>query len=102
MRSRFHLMRRSALLALVCAVSAGCSRCGSSATRAAGAAADNLEASSAIATKDAAPNALDDLLHCTDARLGVSSKVQNPRDFAEHITDGKLDTAWNGKTGGRG
>jgi len=42
---------------------------------------------------------LDDLLHFTDAHLAVSSKVDNPRDFAEHIADGRLDTAWNGKSG---
>lgn len=44
-------------------------------------------------------SALDDLLHFTDARIGVSSKVDNPRDFAEHVADGRLDSAWNGKTG---
>ena len=56
--------------------------------------------SSAVAsTTRGAPSALDDLLHFTDARLGVSSKVDNPRDFAEHVADGRLDTAWNGKTG---
>lgn len=41
----------------------------------------------------------DDLLHSTDARLAVSSKVENPHDYPEHIADGRLDTAWNGKTG---
>ena len=90
------------LLLLSLSAAAGCSRCGSSET------ASTIDAdkpapssSAAITAKDGAPpaNALDDLLHFTDARLGVSSKVQNPRDFAEHIADGKLDTAWNGKTG---
>lgn len=46
-----------------------------------------------------APAKLDDLLHYTDAHLAVSSKVDNPRDLAEHIADGRLDTAWNGKSG---
>ena len=53
----------------------------------------------ASATGSPAAPALDDLLHFTDARIGVSSKVENPRDFAEHVADGRLDTAWNGKTG---
>src|SRR6187397_2286996 len=54
---------------------------------------------SSVAAPATAPAALDDLLHFTEARIGVSSKVDNPRDFAEHVADGKLDTAWNGKTG---
>jgi hypothetical protein len=62
------------------------------------AAADAAPASS-VAAHEAAPAALDDLLHFTDARIGVSSKVDNPRDFAEHVADGRLDSAWNGKTG---
>lgn len=34
----------------------------------------------ADAARAASATALDDLLHCTDARIGVSSKVDNPRD----------------------
>jgi hypothetical protein len=55
------------------------------------------QAAAAPAPADAAAP-LDDLLHFTDARIGVSSKVDNPRDLAEHVADGRLDTAWNGKT----
>lgn len=47
----------------------------------------------------ASQGALEDLLHFTDAHLAVSSKVDNPRDRAEHIADGLFETAWNGKTG---
>jgi hypothetical protein len=31
--------------------------------------------------------------------VAVSSNVDNPRDFPEHLVDGKEDTAWNGRTG---
>lgn len=40
-----------------------------------------------------------DLLAWTDAKVVVSSKVDNPHDFPEHLCDGKVETAWNGKTG---
>jgi hypothetical protein len=43
--------------------------------------------------------ALVDLLYRTRADVAVSSNVQNPRDYPEHLLDKKLDTAWNGKTG---
>lgn len=39
------------------------------------------------------------LLDIVPSKVAVSSAVQNPRDFPEHIVDGRLDTAWNGKTG---
>ena len=39
------------------------------------------------------------LLHHTDAEITLSSRVDNPRDFPEHLVDGKPSTAWNGKTG---
>src|SRR4051794_15418120 len=39
------------------------------------------------------------LLAWTDSRIAVSSTVDNPRDFPEHLIDGKQETAWNGKTG---
>jgi len=34
--------------------------------------------------------------------VAVSSKVDNPKDFPEHLVDGKLETAWNGRTGDLG
>lgn len=40
-----------------------------------------------------------DLLHTVMATVAVSSKVANPKDFPEHLVDGRADTAWNGGTG---
>jgi hypothetical protein len=59
------------------------------------------------APADAAPALIDaarpaptvDLLLETDAKITVSSRVDNPRDYPEHLVDGRPDTAWNGKTG---
>lgn len=46
------------------------------------------------------PNdAIVDLLLETEAKLTVSSRVDNPRDYPEHLVDGRPETAWNGKTG---
>ncbi len=39
------------------------------------------------------------LLHHTDAQVTLSSRVDNPRDYPEHLVDGKPGTAWNSKTG---
>lgn len=47
----------------------------------------------------AGDGALVDLLRATPAVVAVSSNVDNPRDFPEHLVDGKMDTAWNGRTG---
>ena len=46
-----------------------------------------------------APAVLVDLLLETNATITVSSRVDNPTDFPEHLVDGRPDTAWNGKTG---
>lgn len=40
-----------------------------------------------------------DLLHEVPCVVAVSSKVDNPKDFPEHLVDGKNETAWNSKTG---
>jgi len=40
-----------------------------------------------------------DLLHSVPCVVAVSSKVDNPKDFPEHLVDGKNETAWNSKTG---
>lgn len=40
-----------------------------------------------------------DLLHTVPSVVAVSSKVDNPKDFPEHLVDGKKETAWNGRTG---
>lgn len=60
------------------------------------------DAGAVVATVDAgAPAAepLDDLLHQAPTTVTLSSRVDNPRDYPEHIADGKPGTAWNGKTG---
>jgi len=38
-------------------------------------------------------------LHSVPCVVAVSSKVDNPLDFPEHLVDGKPETAWNGRTG---
>ncbi len=45
------------------------------------------------------PSALVDLLHSVECVVAVSSTVDNPRDFPEHLVDGDLLTAWNSRTG---
>jgi hypothetical protein len=51
-------------------------------------------------TKDAgASAAIRDLLRDSTAEVAVSSNVDNPKDFPEHLIDGKQETAWNSKTG---
>jgi hypothetical protein len=42
------------------------------------------------------------LIPWTDSRVAVSSTVDNPKDYPEHLIDGKLETAWNGRTGDLG
>lgn len=62
---------------------------------------DASEASDASDASDAAAKSagLVNLLYFTPAKVAVSSKVANPRDFPEHLVDGKPATAWNGKSG---
>ncbi len=50
------------------------------------------------ATPPEAPKTPVNLLDVVPAKVSVSSAVRNPRDFPEHLVDGRLDTAWNGKT----
>jgi hypothetical protein len=45
------------------------------------------------------PDPIVDLLHTVDSTVAVSSKVDNPHDYPEHLVDGRPETAWNGKTG---
>lgn len=40
-----------------------------------------------------------DLLYVTRAVMAVSSKVDNPKDFPEHLVDRDPETAWNSRTG---
>jgi hypothetical protein len=55
---------------------------------------------SATPKADAGPaEPIVNLLYTTPAVVAVSSKVDNPKDFPEHLIDGKPETAWNGKTG---
>ncbi len=78
------------------AVLSGCGGCSTSERPRVDANAEGAPPRPPIAADE--PRAWDDLLHTTDARLAVSSKVDNPHDFPEHIADGRLETAWNGKT----
>ncbi len=39
------------------------------------------------------------LLYTTASVVAVSSKVDNPRDFPEHLIDGKAETAWSRTAG---
>ncbi len=61
--------------------------------------ASSLAAASALPSPQKAAIPDVDLLTWTDAKVVVSSKVDNPHDFPEHLCDGKPETAWNGKTG---
>jgi hypothetical protein len=69
------------------------------------ASAPSASASAAVATPPAsasasvAANDEIDLLYATRAAIAVSSKVDNPKDYPEHLVDRKPETAWNGKTG---
>ncbi len=59
-------------------------------------------ASQSVQIAPRAPSAaapLVDLLHSVACTVAVSSKVDNPKDFPEHLVDGKAETAWNSKTG---
>jgi hypothetical protein len=53
----------------------------------------------ARAMPDAKPKIEPNLLDLVPSVVAVSSAVQNPRDFPEHLVDGRIDTAWNSKTG---
>lgn len=57
------------------------------------------DSTTAASSDGDAGNALVDLLHTVSCVVAVSSKVDNPKDFPEHLVDGKADTAWNSKTG---
>ena len=46
-----------------------------------------------------APASVVDSLLETDAKITVSSRVDNPMNYPEHLVDGRPETAWNGKTG---
>jgi hypothetical protein len=74
-----------------CSKDAGPSAAPSAATPATASAASN--------TADKAADPIVDLFHTVDCTVAVSSKVDNPKDFPEHLVDGKKETAWNGKTG---
>jgi hypothetical protein len=46
-----------------------------------------------------APHSPANLLDIVSAKIAVSSTVVNPRDFPEHLVDGRPETAWNSRTG---
>ncbi len=56
-------------------------------------------ASAEDASAGRAPTGAPNLLQTVPAKVAVSSTVDNPRDFPEHLMDGRMETAWNGKTG---
>ncbi|MDB4995463.1 MAG: hypothetical protein JWM74_2895 [Myxococcaceae bacterium] len=92
--------RIASTVALLVLASAGCkaSGCGESSSTS-----EPAEAAAPIASgakADAGPvDPIVNLLYTTPAVVAVSSKVDNPKDFPEHLIDGKPETAWNGKTG---
>jgi hypothetical protein len=47
----------------------------------------------------AAAKNLVELLKGAHSEVAVSSQVNNPKHLPEHLVDGKLDTAWNSRTG---
>jgi hypothetical protein len=47
----------------------------------------------------AVPAAVVSLLDLVPSKVAVSTTVDNPRDFPEHLVDGRMETAWNSKTG---
>ena len=51
----------------------------------------------AVTPRDAGTSV--DLLHAGPAIVFVSSNVNNPKDYPEHLVDGRQDTAWNSRTG---
>lgn len=55
-------------------------------------------AASAAPSDAASAREIVNLLYFTPSKVAVSSKVANPRDFPDHLVDGKPETAWNGKT----
>ena len=47
-----------------------------------------------VSTRPPALGSAPNLLDVVPAKLAVSSTVANPRDFPEHLVDGRADTAW--------
>ncbi len=97
---------RRALIAFAAAASTLGAACDTPKATPAGADAEGTRATVATAAFSATPAApkptappVVDLLQATESDVAVSSNVDNPKDFPEHLLDGKPDTAWNGKTG---
>ncbi len=94
---------RFALLAALVALVTGCPAKKSAPQEAQSAAAPalsvSLDAGAAILDASGPRDAVRNLLHYTNAEITLSSRVDNPRDYPEHLVDGKPQTAWNGKTG---
>ena len=85
---------RSAVLALVFLAA-----CRSSSTSPSTSPSPSPSPSPSTSTSAPTSPALVSLLSFTDSRVVVSSTVDNPRDFPEHLIDNDPGTAWNGKTG---
>lgn len=104
--SRRRRVGAGALVVLALALTVGCKEKGSSSTTTVDAAQPSSISiststpSTAVASADASAPKREtvNLLYFTPSRVWVSSKVDNPKDFPEHLVDGKPETAWNGKT----
>jgi hypothetical protein len=90
----------SALVGVV-AIGAACSRrqSGPSATNDAATLAISAAAAARPADAASGKEPLVDLILETDSKVKVSSRVDNPHDWPEHLIDGRPETAWNSRTG---
>ena len=105
-------LRPTSLFALAVLAAVGCSKSQdppappakpspvATATAATPSAATPSASASTLASADSgAPSGLVDLLYETPSTVAVSSRVDNPKDFPEHLVDHRPETAWNGKSG---
>jgi hypothetical protein len=90
---RVRFLRPALILAVLAVLACGCRKAPPAPTQG-----DAQAPVEKVEKKEAAAK-LVDLLRFSPAVVAVSSKVDNPKDFPEHIVDGKSETAWNGKTG---
>ncbi len=91
------MLRSVSLGFLACSLTACGDQAGSTGGPAAPASVAVVTSASAEPAKPPPP--LIDLLYRTKARVSVSSNVQNPKDYPEHLIDHRPETAWNSKTG---
>jgi len=107
-------LRPTSLFALAVLAAVGCSKTqdppappakpssvatATAATPSASASTPGASASSLASADSGTPSGLVDLLYETPSTVAVSSRVDNPKDFPEHLVDRRPETAWNGKSG---